>query len=239
MILSYHPSFADFRPKPSTRQVLTLFWYSWVKLHSFWPELNEIFWCPCLGILPPPPVSQPLSIRGFQSLLPGQKQWETGLVCIGFHWDSRFGAVSSHCCNVVPPPALSLPSKSSAGPWTMQCISVLCPQCLSHFNICLSWINAKGMKKTQVHKSLFVRKSYFQHLKRCLNWIVAPAKAGTSICTVELSNFLGHDQRSWAWDTSTDIPANVKPQCLIRSSPQNQLLDGGGRVLVDMVPYKP
>lgn len=61
---------------------------------------------------------------------------------------------------------------------------------------------------------------------------MAPAKAGTSICTVELTNFLGHHQRPWAWDMSTNIPGNVKPHFLIRSSPQNQLLDwsGGGGV---------
>lgn len=102
----------------------------------------------------------------------------------------------------------------------------------------LSSINAKCMeKKTQVHKGLLIRKSYFHHLKRCLNWTVAPAKAGTSNCTVELRHFLGHHQTAWAWDTSTNIPPNVKPQCSIWSSPQNQLLDDGVVVLVDMVPF--
>lgn len=119
-----------------------------------------------------------------------------------------FAILSLHLPCHFHPKALQVPE---------QCISALCPQCLSHFNICLSWINAKGMKETQVHKSSLVRKSYFQHLKRSLNWIAGPVKAGTSICAVELCTFLSHSQRARPWDMSTYIQANVKPQCLVSS----------------------
>lgn len=97
---------------------------------------------------------------------------------------------------------------------------------VSYFSTCLSSTNARGLKKMQVHKSSLVRKSHFQHLKRCLNWVMAPVEAGTNVWIVELSNFLGCHQSPQAWDESTNNPAYVKPQCLIKCSSQNKLVEG-------------
>lgn len=164
-------------------------------------------------------------ICGFQYLFPGRssnRQDLCALISTGV-----VGLVQSH-----PTVAMwSLHQHYHFHPKALQ-ITELCRAFLtpvlnvSFFNTCLSWINARGLKKMQVHKSSLARKSYFQHPKRCLNWVVAPAEAGTSIWTVELSHFLGCCQRPQAWDKSTDIRANVKPQCLIRCSPQTQPLDG-------------
>lgn len=109
------------------------------------------------------------------------------------------GLMQSHPTVAVWSLHLSHLSKSCGDPRTTQYTSVLRPQWLSHFNLCLSWINAKSMKKTQLHKSLLVRKSYFQKPKRdAWKCIMAPAKAGTRVCTVDLSYFLPHHQRPWA-----------------------------------------
>lgn len=137
------------------------------------PDQSKTFWCPCLEILPLPPVfSDRDPSVDLNPFFLGRSSGRQDLISTRI-----LGLVQSHPAVAILSLHLPCHFHTKALQIPEQCISALCPQCLSHFNICLSWIHAKGMKETLVHKSSLVLKTYFQHLKRSLNWIAALVSA--------------------------------------------------------------
>lgn len=155
----YSSPLADFKPKPSRKSVLlhsdTTMWNYKAPDHS-WTRLSVVLvWIFSLWEYLKHPVSQTLSICGFQSLLPGQKQWQTRL---GFYWDFEFGAVPSHCPTVAIL-SLDLPCHFHSKPLQIPENNAFLPSVLSAFPI-LTYVWVELMPKawrkprsTKVHLS--------------------------------------------------------------------------------------